>query len=103
MSATISLPTPHQSHLRLRLFAAGAALAVAAGGAAWAVAVQNDTAATPAPVVTPAPVGATRDDPLVNRYGRPTERDYRRRLVPTHRAAVVDDLDGQLTVHDARR
>jgi hypothetical protein len=65
----MSLETPHQSHLRVRMFAAGAALAVIAGATAVVIATTDETTAKPTPAVTAASPKYSNDDPLISRFG----------------------------------
>jgi hypothetical protein len=85
MSATISLPTTH--HSRVRLFAAGAALAMVAGGTAVIVAnVDDDAPAKPAPVVAVHEASDSQNSgPLF-----------------THSQSASEQGD-QLTLHNGRR
>ena len=69
MSATITLDRRLHLFHQARLFAAGAVLAIAAGGTAIVVAeASNDSAAKHPAVVVPAGT-SEHSDPLVTRYG----------------------------------
>jgi hypothetical protein len=85
MNATVTLETPHRSHLRARVFATGAALAMIAGGTAFVV-TRDDTTSTPAPVIAPAPAAESHAHPSIGRFSQP-----------------ATDLESQLTVHSGRR
>jgi hypothetical protein len=85
MNATVTLETPHRSHLRARVFATGAALAMIAGGTAFII-TRADSTTTRAPVVAPAPAAESHSHPAIGRFSQP-----------------ATDLDTQLTVHNGRR
>jgi len=88
MSATITLETPRQSHLRTRLLAAGAVVAIAAGATALIVnAAQDDAPAKPAPAVQVAPAESHAHAGI----GSPSAQQS------------SDNLQQQLTVHNRRR
>jgi hypothetical protein len=83
MSATILVESPHRSHLRNRVLAAAAALAIVAGGTAVAMAATDGSSAKP----TAPPVVAHEFNP--HDIGRG--------------ATTPGALDAQLTVHNGRR
>jgi hypothetical protein len=87
MSATVTLETPHPTHLRTRVLATGAVLAVIAGGTAFALTARDNTTTKPTPAVSAAPAADSHVDPLVGRYGQ----------------APTETLDQQLTITNSHR
>jgi hypothetical protein len=85
MSATITLDTPRQSHLRTRLLAAGAVVAIAAGATALIINAQDDAPAKPAPAVQVAPES----------HAHPG--------IGSRPALQSDNVQQQLTLHNSRR
>jgi hypothetical protein len=85
MSATVLVESPHRSHIRTRVLATAASLAVVVGATAFAVSTIDDSSAT-APARPPA---ATSHRGHAHEVGRGS--------------TTPGALDQQLTLHDARR
>jgi hypothetical protein len=96
MSATITVGSHHGPVTQARLLAAGAILAVAAGGTAIAVAAIDDSTTTKPPAVT-APAGAES-------HSHPDLTKYRQQPVNSHTEALVSRFGATATApHDGLR